>query len=103
MRGRDGAERFPQATDVALDVAVTRALRELDSRITLEWVKETLEKALAPDEEVIRARNATVRARPDDPKRFFAAQFRMLVPPTPAPRPRTAPLRTAPGDDPYDF
>src|SRR5215210_7128947 len=54
--------RFPRP-------AVMRTLRELDPRITLEWVKQTLEKALAPDEEVIRARNATVRARPDDPKR----------------------------------
>jgi DNA helicase HerA-like ATPase len=103
MRGRDGAERYPQATEVTLDVAVTRSLRELDPDITLAWVQDTIGRALAPDEEVVRARNATVRARPNDPKRFFASQFRSLVPATPAPRPRPAPLRTAPGDDPYDF
>jgi DNA helicase HerA-like ATPase len=103
MRGRDGVERYPQATDVRLDVAVTRALRELDPSITLGWVQETIERALAPDEEVVRARNATIRARPSDAKRYFASQFRSLVPATPAARPRAAPLRTAPGDDPYDF
>jgi DNA helicase HerA-like ATPase len=103
LRGRDGAERYPQATDVKLDVAVTRSLRELDPDITLAWVQDTIGRALAPDEEVVRARNATVRARPSDPKRFFASQFRSLVPATPPPRARPAPLRTAPGDDPYDF
>jgi hypothetical protein len=103
MRGRDGAEQYPQAGDVTLEVAITRALRELDDSVSLAWVQETLSRSLPAEEEIIRARNATLRERPTDVKRFFAAQFRALVPPTPSGRPRPAPLRTAPGDDPYGF
>src|SRR5204862_3814947 len=39
MRGRDGAERFPQAVDVDLEAAVLRSLRSLDTAITLVWVQ----------------------------------------------------------------
>src|SRR5436190_2444219 len=35
MRGRDGAERFPPATDVSLEIAVMRALRTLDTSVSL--------------------------------------------------------------------
>src|SRR4051794_27434027 len=40
MGGRDGAERYPQQQDVSLEAAVLRALRPLDSSITLNWVKD---------------------------------------------------------------
>src|SRR5438094_2464085 len=40
LRGRDGAERYPQAQDVSLEAAVLRSLRPLDSTITLNWVKD---------------------------------------------------------------
>ena len=99
MRGRDGAERWPQAAEVALDVAVTRSLRELDSTISLAWVQDVT--ALHEDDEILRARNATVRERPSDVKRFFAAQFKRLVPAQPFTRPPVAPLRPTPSDDPY--
>src|SRR5687767_14610874 len=99
MRGRDGAERWPQAAEVALDVAVTRSLRELDPTISLAWVKEVTQLHL--DEEILRARNATVRERPSDVKRFFAGQFKRLVPAQPLTRTPVAPLRTTPSDDPY--
>ena len=101
MLGRDGADRYPQAVDVSLEHAVVRSLRQLDAGITLGWVKDTI--AIATEEEVIRARNATLHARPDDVKGFFASQFRRIVPPRQPARPATPTLRTTPGDDPYGF
>ena len=101
MLGRDGADRYPQAVDVSLDHAVVRSLRQLDPGITLGWVKETI--AIATEEEVIRARNATLHARPDDVKGFFAGQFRRIVPPRQPARPAAPTLRTTPADDPYGF
>jgi hypothetical protein len=56
------------------------------------------------DEDVIRARNATLRERPTDVRKFFQGQFRTIVPPQAVGRATAAPpLRTAPGDDPYGF
>ena len=101
MLGRDGAERYPQAVDVPLENAVVRSLRTLDPAITLGWVKDLT--AIATEEEVIRARNATLHARPDDVKSFFASQFRRIVPPKQPARTPSPPLRTTPSDDPYGF
>jgi hypothetical protein len=101
MLGRDGAERFPQAADVSLENAVVRSLRKLDTSITLGWVKDTI--AIATEEEVIRARNATLHARPADVKTFFAGQFRRIVAPRQPVRTPVQPLRTTPEDDPYGF
>jgi DNA helicase HerA-like ATPase len=101
MLGRDGAERFPQAADVSLENAVVRSLRKLDASITLGWVKDTI--AIATEEEVIRARNATLHARPQDVKAFFAGQFRRIVAPRQPVRTPVQPLRTTPEDDPYGF
>ena len=77
MRGRDGAERYPQALDVTLDAAVLRALRTLDPSITLGWVQDAI--GIRDDEDVIRARNATLRERPADVKKFFLAQLAPIV------------------------
>ena len=101
MRGRDGAERYPQAQDVTLEAAVLRSLRPLDPTLTLNWVKDVI--AVHEREEVIRARNATLRERPSDVKRFFKAQFGPMVPLPPASRPMATPIRSAPVDDPYGF
>ena len=101
MLGRDGAERFPQGAEVTLEHAVVRSLRQLDPGITLGWVQDVI--AIATEEEVIRARNATLHARPDDVKTFFASQFRRIVPPRQPARAATPPLRTTPADDPYGF
>lgn len=103
MAGRDGAERFPQAADVSLEHAVVRSLRQLDPSVSLGWVKDVLAAAMPSDEEVIRARNATLQARPADVKTFFAAQFRRIVPPRQPARVPAQPLRTTPADDPYGF
>jgi len=101
MRGRDGAERYPQAQDVTLEAAVLRSLRPLDATLTLNWVQDVI--AVHEREEVIRARNATLRERPSDVKRFFKAQFAPMVPLPPASRPMATPIRSAPVDDPYGF
>jgi len=101
LRGRDGAERYPQAQDVTLEAAVLRSLRPLDPTLTLNWVKDVI--AVHEREEVIRARNATLRERPSDVKRFFKAQFAPMVPLPPASRPMATPIRSAPVDDPYGF
>src|SRR5687767_15175123 len=63
MRGRDGVERFPQAGDIPLEVAVTRSLRQLDPAISLDWVKRTI--AGHEEAAVIRARNLTMQTRPE--------------------------------------
>lgn len=101
LSGRAGVERFPQMPEASAEAAVTRSLRVLDPDITLEWVKE--HTALYEEREIIRARNATVRARPDNTKAFFLSQFRRVVrAEAPVPR-RPAPLRTPSSDDPYSF
>jgi DNA helicase HerA-like ATPase len=101
LSGREGVERFPQAAEPSLEVAVTRGLRSLDRSVTVEWVRDVI--ALSDEEEVLRARNRTVQARPDDVKAFFRAQLRRRVTADPvAPVPRPA-LRGSPADDPYAF
>jgi hypothetical protein len=99
MQGREGAERYPQANDVSLDAAILRALRPLDPTITLPWVQEIT--ALYTEEEIIRARNATLLARPDNVKSYFAAQFRRVVPVQAAARPMAGSIRSLPDNDPY--
>jgi hypothetical protein len=101
MQGREGAEKYPQAADVSLDVAVLRALRPLDPSITLPWVQEIT--ALYTDDEVIKARNATLIARPENVKAYFASQFRKIVSAQSPVRPMAASIKSAPDDDPYGF
>src|SRR3954470_11155581 len=102
MQGREGAERYPQAGEVSLDVAVLRALRPLDPSITLPWVQEVI--AIATDDEILRARNDVVRTRPSDVPQTFGAHFRAAVAPRTANRPAApAPLPAIPADDPYGF
>jgi hypothetical protein len=101
MRGRDGAEQFPQAVDVELDAAVLRSLRTLDPSLTLGWIQNAI--GIRDDDDVIRARNATLRERPADVKKFFLAQLRPVVAPQNTVRPTAAAVRSAPADDPYGF
>ena len=101
MRGRDGAERYPQAEEVTLEVAVMKSLRTLDPSISLDWVK----RVTAGHEEstVIRARNITMQTRPDRVQPFFESQFRRVVAADAPARPAAIPIKALPGDDPYGF
>jgi uncharacterized protein len=101
MQGREGSERYPQSTEISIDAAVLRTLRPLDPTITLPWVREIT--ALYTDDEIIRARNATLLARPKDVKAYFSAQFRRIIPAQAAQRPMAGSIRTVPENDPYGF
>jgi hypothetical protein len=101
MQGREGSERYPQSTEISIDAAVLRTLRPLDPTVTLPWVQEIT--ALYTDDEIIRARNATLLARPKDVKAYFSAQFRKIIPAQPAQRPMAGSIRTVPENDPYGF
>jgi hypothetical protein len=102
MRGRDGVSRYPSVASVPLETAVLRTLRAFDPTLTLGWLQDTVQ--LASDEEIIRARNAVIRERPQDVRRAFAAHFRAAVAPKTATRAAApAPLPAAPSDDPYGF
>ena len=69
MSGREGVERFPQAAEPSLAHAVTRDLRRLDDGIALGWVQQAI--ALFEEHEVLAARNAVMRRRPDDVRAAF--------------------------------
>ncbi|HET7564946.1 MAG TPA: hypothetical protein VFJ96_08130, partial [Gemmatimonadaceae bacterium] len=101
MRGRDGAERYPQAEDVPLEAAVLRSLRALDPSISLAWVQDQV--ALHDEHEVLKAVHAVRQARPADVKAFFAAQFRTIIHAQSAPAAPATPIRSLPSDDPYGF
>jgi len=101
MQGREGAERYPQSNEASIESAVLRSLRPLDPSITLPWVQDIT--ALYTEQEVLRARNATLLARPADVKNYFSSQFRKIIPAQPAPRPLATSIRSAPENDPYGF
>ena len=102
MQGREGTERFPQAGEITLDMAVYRSLRVLDPGISLSWVQDVT--ALYTESEVLKARHATLLAKPKDVKAYFAAQFRKIIPLEQPLKKKTVPaLRTPPADDPYGF
>lgn len=101
LTGREGVERFPQAEELPLDAAVTRALRRLDPAITLGWVQDTIAMFGDEEEEVLRARNRTLQARPDDVRAYFRAQVRRRVAPERAASRVPASLRVPDSDDPY--
>ena len=101
MRGRDGAERYPQAVDIDLEAAVVRSLRTLDPSITLGWVQDAV--GIRGEEEIVRARNATLRERPSDVRKFFLVQLRPVAVAHTAVRSPATAVRSAPVDDPYGF
>ena len=93
MTGREGVERFPQAPEPTLASAVTRDLRRLDRGIDLGWVQQAIQ--LYEEPEVLAARNAVLRRRPDDVKTAFARELQRRARPGAidaeaiAPKPRT--------------
>lgn len=92
MSGREGVERFPQAPEPTLAFAVARDLRRLDEGIDLGWVQQSI--LLYEEREVIAARNAVLRRRPDDVKATFLRELQRRARPDAvnaeamAPRPR---------------
>src|SRR3954463_14532378 len=101
MRGRDGVRQYPAAQAPTLHAAVLRTLRTLDPSLTLGWLQDVTQ--LATDDEILRARNATLRERPEKVKAYFEAQFRKVIPAQPASRPMAASIKSAPENDPYGF
>ena len=101
MTGREGVERFPQAPEPSLAAAVARDLRRLERGIDLGWVAQQIQ--LYNEPEVLAARNAVLRLRPDDVKASFTRELRRLARPgaidaeAVAPRPRA--LRTFAPDE----
>jgi hypothetical protein len=101
MRGRDGAEQFPQAVEVTFESAVLRTLRTLDPSLTLTWLRDAM--GIHDEEDIVRARNATMRERPADVRKYFQAQLRPIVAAAVGPRSSGTPVRSGPADDPYGF
>jgi hypothetical protein len=101
MSGREGSEQFPPEAPPSLEDAVTRSLRSLDASITRQFVQDFV--ALHDEPAVLRARNATLRARPQDVRAYFSAQFKSRLTAARVPAARAAPLKPAPADDPYAF
>ena len=107
MQGREGVELYPQALESGLDAAIYRALRPLDQSVTLPWVQKLV--ALYDEADLLKARDATTRARPANAKAYFEAQFRKIVPTEPAiaavaaSREEPRAVRSLPIDDPYGF
>ncbi len=93
MTGREGVERFPQAAEPLLATAVARDLRRLDRGIDLGWVQQAI--GLYHEPEVLAARNAVLRRRPDDVKATFMRELQRRARPgatdaeAMAPRPKT--------------
>jgi hypothetical protein len=104
MQGRDGAERYPQATDVTLEHALYRSLRTVDPGVSMEWVNTLV--SLYDESELIAARNAALVAKPSNLRGFFESRLRKRIPAQPAfnggmaPR-ESIPARSLPDDDPY--
>lgn len=73
MTGREGVERFPQAPEPSVAAAVARDLRRLDRSIDLGWVQNAI--VLYEETEVLAARNAVLRRRPDDVKATFSREL----------------------------
>jgi hypothetical protein len=87
---------------VTLENALYRSLRGLDPAITIAWVQQ--QTALYDEEELVRARNATLLARPTNVRAFFQSRLRTIVPPevvTSEGRHAAKALRPIPIGDPY--
>jgi len=100
LSGREGAERFPPGEEPTLAEAVLRGLRSLDPQLTMASIGVVFE-GLYADDEILRARDRTLRERPRDVKAFFLSQFRSIVASRQASPPPVRPLRQTPIGDPY--
>jgi hypothetical protein len=99
MTGRMGAEQFPQGGEVTLEAAVYRSLRAQDSAVTMQAVEDAI--GLHDEGDVLRALTLTLKERSGDAMATFRARLPRRITQSLKPRPQTAVLRGAPGDDPY--
>ena len=96
-RGRCGAHQG--GLRVLCESAITRSLRQLDPAVSLDWVKRVI--AGHEEADILRARNDTLRTRPENVKAFFEGRFRKIVPTETSAsersgrRPRTPPIFAA--------
>jgi DNA helicase HerA-like ATPase len=101
LSGREGAEMFPQATEVGLAPALYRSLHELDSGVTMAWVKDMID--LYDEDELIEARNVTTLMKPANVRAFFQSRMKQRIPAeTAIQERRPSSLRPLPVGDPYD-
>jgi DNA helicase HerA-like ATPase len=99
LRGRDGAERFPRASDISFEAALLGQLRKLDPSLDPAWVA-TL-RALHDDSELLAVRNLALQQRPKNVRRFFELKLGSRLPAREAGLPEVpAAIRALP-DDPY--
>lgn len=93
LSGRDGADRFPQAPEPSLATAVATDLRRLDPTIDLGWTQQAI--LLYDEQDVLAARNAVMRRRPEQVKEAFTRELARRARPKAvdaeavAPRPRS--------------
>ncbi len=98
LSGREGVERFPPRQELGFAEAVARRLRALDPTLASGRVLDVI--ADRREDDVRKALNATVRARPDQPLAFFVKCLgREVRPETVVPRAGVRPVRTS--GDPY--
>jgi len=98
LSGRDGIERFPPRADLDFAAAVARRLRALDPALASGRILDLI--ADRREEDVRKALNATVRARPENPLAFFVKCLgREVRAETVVPRAGVRPVRTS--GDPY--
>jgi len=98
LSGRDGVERFPPRPELGFAEAVARRLRVLDPSLSSNRVMDVV--AGRREEDVRRALNATIRARPEQPLAFFVKCLGREVRPEPAtPKAGVRPIKTS--GDPY--
>ena len=98
LSGREGVERFPPAAELPFVEAVVRRLRALDPTLAAARVADVV--AGRREDDVRRALNATIRARPEQPFPFFLKCLgREVRPESVAPRAGVRPVRS--GGEPY--
>jgi hypothetical protein len=98
LSGREGIEKFPPRAELGFAEAVARRLCALDPSLGTARVMDTL--ADRREEDVRKALNATVRARPEQPLAFFVRCLgREVKAETVVPRAGVRPIRTS--GDPY--
>ena len=94
LSGREGVERYPPRPELPFGEAVARRLKALDRSISRDRVLELV--AGRREEDVRKALNATIRARPEQPLAFFIRCLgREVAVETVRPREVIKPVRTS--------